>query len=213
MQRRLAGLFVGAMVFVMPGNVMAAFQVDVRTTTTPAVDTFATRLFNSSGGPASEIGDGFWLVVDTAQNGVPFLNATPGSSFDSNTLLGPDDFLIQGSVGTPLPVAGRYAITLTFDESLQTGGTPPNQAGGTVKPTYALLFSGDVSDVGDNATFGVYDFTEGLIPDIGNAKLRISSDVSADNYNFAVVPEPHPVLYAGFGVAVLAFLRRRFSRA
>jgi hypothetical protein len=191
-------------------SALSDFGVTLRTTLDDSVNTAAVRFYNAGapngpGSVASEVGDPVWLVFDVDGDGVfrggpngfepaPSYNLPGGADTTDlrSAIIDSDDHVVFTTVAP----AGRINKPFGMPSSLQTGGTGLNDAGGTVKPTYALLFRS--SDFSEGGSFG-FDLTaaNGVIPQIGNVDLRIGQDVYADAFTFTageVVPPSPPTI-------------------
>ena len=182
----------------------ANFNATLRTTISDASNSAAVRFFNQGApnGPGvdpSEAGDPVWLVFDVDGGGVFNPGALNGVSYNGTVedliakLIQPGDFVIRTNI--PGPIEGRMATPLLgLPSNLQTGGSGPGDAGGTVRPSVAILF--DDANLANGGTFGFDDVAPGgVIPSVGNVDLRVGQDVFANRYTFTVGGGPsQPVI-------------------
>ena len=210
-------------------NASAAFGVTFRTTTTDSVDSPANRLYNAVG-VAPQLTDPFWFAI-VGSDPIPltsgattfFFNPADGINGILTALFGPNvnnagaggAFVAQRTVGNgtvaALPSRNSQNV-VSIPTQYQAGGTGANDVGGVVNPAYAILF--DDANLLDGATFN-FDLAApgGAIPSIGNVSLRIGQDIVSQGFALVAVPEPAMGAYAALGLSLLAFGRRRFSRA
>ncbi len=200
-------------------NASAAFGVNLSTTLNDGSPNAATRLYNDAAfTDASEVGDPLWLVFDVDGDGIFASGALANPSYDGtatglrNALIDADDYVIFSQVNGPLQ--GRNATAFVgLPSFLQTGGGAGNEAGGTVKPAYALIF--DDANIANGVTFGVNGAltADGLIPGTGNVTLRIGENTAASTYSASVasvvIPEPITGVAAALALGGLALIRRR----
>jgi hypothetical protein len=204
----------------------ADFGVTLRTTTNDTVDTTATHLYQDNAFTSvSAPGTPVWLVIDRDGDGIwagADPNLQPVNPVYDGTLAGlaaalidPDDRIVFTGTPTAAPPSqyGRINDTsIVGTEADQVGGVGLNQAGGQVKPAYALLF--DNADFSDGAAYGVNGVLtpSGAIPTLGNVILRIGENLSSAQGGIAsvtVIPEPSTALLAGLGLGLIAVYRNR----
>ena len=202
---------------------VADFGVTLRTTSTDTGNTASTRLYNNPPAQvdnASELSDPLWLIFDVDGDGIFQSGALSGSVQTDGTQIGVrnalfdlDDYVVFSVVNpTGSGVEGRTSQNiLNLPSFLQNGGASGNDAGGTLKATYAVLF--DDADFGNGGSFGYDQTTSTAIPSIGNSDVRIAQNVFADSFSFAVVPEPSTGLLAGIGLGLLALYRVRSRKS
>ncbi len=193
----------------------AEFGVSLRTTASDTSDSGATRLYNlgAPAGPGtdpSEVSDPMWLVFAVDGDGIITAGALSNPSYDGTAnglrtaLIDPDDFVVFTTLNpTGAGAEGRTLQSIVgLPSNLQTGGSGGNDAGGTVKPGFALLF--DDSDLTNGGKFGYRQVVySGMIPQVGNVNARIGQSVYADAHSFTKTgtPPPQPTL-AGASVNV-----------
>jgi hypothetical protein len=222
-------LYVAAIAATVTGmtTAEASFGVTLRTTTTAGLNTPVDRLFQDAAlTDDSDATDPIWLVFDVDGDGIFVGGAngsTPASNYNipvnggatelRNAMIDADDYAIFTQGGP----AGQVNKPFTgLDSALQTGGTGVNDAGGTVRPAYALIFEDAVYSDGGSFGFSGILAQSGTIPELGNVDLRIfqsMTSVGPDAIDFTAVPEPAAAAYVGLGLAGLALLRRRMARA
>lgn len=192
----------------------AEFGLSLRTTSSDASDSAATRLFNlgapaGPGSDPSEVSDPLWLVFDLDGDGIFATGALNNPSYDGTVnglravLIDADDFVVFTTVNpTGAGVEGRTLQSiLNLPPQLQTGGSGGNNAGGTVKPAVALLF--DDANLTNGGKFGYHQVVyNGVIPQVGNVNARIGQNVFADAYSFSSGGNPPPPTLAGASVEV-----------
>lgn len=200
----------------------ADFGVSLRSTANAGVDTLADRLYDVTAagavtGNRLPSGTAFWLVFDTAGDGVPPVGALPGTTFHINSILGPDDVAYP----TTLSQAGRIARSITpLPDTLRLSQDPLETQYLLSKPAFGFLFDVLTANLPDDpadpdANFGVWSFGSLTIPSggVGNAAARVYEPLYADTFAVTAVPEPGvtSLLAAGLlGVGALA--RRAFRR-
>lgn len=186
----------------------AEFGVSLRTTASDTSDSGATRLYNlgapaGPGADPSEVNDPVWLVFDVDGDGVLTAGALNNPTYDGTinglraALIDADDYVVFTTVNpTGVGAEGRtLQAVLGLPSNLQTGGSGGNDAGGTVKPGFVLLF--DDTDLTNGGKFGLRQVAyNGVIPQVGNVNARIGQNVYADAYSFSTggTPPPQPVI-------------------
>jgi len=182
----LAGVF--AIYLLLPPEALALFGVDIRTTANRSSDTPADRLFMNQPAVKAPAGTRIWIVLDVNGNGVP-QNPLPGA------ILGADDqILVEDAVpGQLLPsFTGRYLRNgvLIADDSLRD-------------KTNVFVYLWDFYETTNavphyeppaGARYGTGKLFTTPVPDVGNAKWRIYTDVFANSFTVGGGGNQPPVI-------------------
>lgn len=199
------------------------FGLDLRSSNNASGSGIAEKLYNDSSlGAVSDNrlpgGTSFWVVFDGNNDGVPFFNAPLGTTFDIDSLLGPDDVLLNPTTLHRIGMISRNWVGISAD--LRMSSDPTEAGYVNTKPIYGLLFNESNVDSDrpgspgfdpafDGAKFGVISFGSRPIPEFGNAVAVIQNPLYADQFNFQPVPEPATTaLFAGALLGVGAVIRR-----
>jgi hypothetical protein len=199
----------------------ADFGVSLRSTVNAGTDTLEYRLFDvTAAGTATAnrlpSGTAFWLVFDTAGDGVPPFGSLPGTKFNINSILGPDDVAYP----TTLSAAGRIARSITpLPDTLRMSLDPLEAQYLLSKPAFGFLFDVVTANVPNDpadpdANFGLWSFGSLNIPSggVGNAPARIYEPLYADTFSVTAVPEPGVTTLLAAGMLGVGALVRRALR-
>jgi hypothetical protein len=164
----------------------AAFSIDVRTTASDTADTAADRIYVLTNAVPIKAPSGtrLWVVIDRNGDGLP-ANPEPGH------VLGADDVLVLEDVvpgQLPALFTGRYirngfAIT---DESLRNNTNAYILVWEFFKPLSEVPHYAPAA----GARYDVKRVAATTVPDVGNAKVRIYTDVVATNLLGQAPPAP-----------------------
>lgn len=204
-----------------------AFGLDIKSSNNASGSPLADKLYNVSSlgtDAANRLpgGTSFWIVIDGGNNGVNFLTALPGTTFNIDSLLQSDDVLFQTTLVSP----GRISRAITgIPYDLRLSSDPAESGYAWSKPVYGLLFNESNVDSDrpgspgfdpafDGATFGVISFGSKQIPEFGNALAVVQEPLYADSYSFQPIPEPATTAWVagsllGLGVALRRLRQNR----